>query len=291
MAYNYVIVTDSTANLPEDIIEKYELEILSLNYYIDDEEHKGYIKGENNDLAPFYSMMRQKKEINTSLVTVGDAMDLLEKIVKEGKDYLYVGFSSGLSGSFQAVSLVTDSLSQKYPERKLYAVDSLAAALGEGLLVKYVIDNREKGMSISENADWIVNNRNHICHWFTVDDLFFLKRGGRVNATTAIVGTALSIKPVLHVDDNGQLIPMENARGRKKSLDALVKHMKESIVNPDGQSICISHGDCLEDAEYVADNVKALFNVGEVVVRMLDPVIASHSGPGTVALFFYGNHK
>ena len=208
MAYDYVIVTDSTANLPEDMIEKYELEILSLNYYIDGEEHKGYIKGEKTDMAPFYSMMRQKKEITTSLVTVGDAMDLLENIVKEGKDYIYIGFSSGLSGTFQAVSLVTDSLSQKYPERKLYAVDSLAAALGEGLLVKYVIDNRENGMSVSENADWVVNHRNNICHWFTVDDLFFLKRGGRVSATTAIVGTALSIKPVLHVDDNGHLIPM-----------------------------------------------------------------------------------
>ena len=225
------------------------------------------------------------------MVTVGDAMDLLENIVKEGKDYIYIGFSSGLSGTFQAVSLVTDSLSQKYPERKLYAVDSLAAALGEGLLVKYVIDNRENGMSVSENADWVVNHRNNICHWFTVDDLFFLKRGGRVSATTAIVGTALSIKPVLHVDDNGHLIPMENARGRKKSLDALVKHMKESVVEPDGQSVYISHGDCLKDAEYVAGKVKEAFNVGEVVVRMLDPVIASHSGPGTVALFFYGKQK
>ena len=291
MAYDYVIVTDSTANLPEDMIEKYELEILSLNYYIDGEEHKGYIKGEKTDMAPFYSMMRQKKEITTSLVTVGDAMDLLENIVKEGKDYIYIGFSSGLSGTFQAVSLVTDSLSQKYPERKLYAVDSLAAALGEGLLVKYVIDNRENGMSVSENADWVVNHRNNICHWFTVDDLFFLKRGGRVSATTAIVGTALSIKPVLHVDDNGHLIPMENARVRKKSLDALVKHMKESVVEPDGQSVYISHGDCLKDAEYVAGKVKEAFNVGEVVVRMLDPVIASHSGPGTVALFFYGKQK
>ena len=281
MSNDYVIVTDSTANLPEDMIEKYGLEILSLNYYVDGEEYKGYIKGQKTDLAHFYSMMRQKKEITTSLVTVGDAMDMLEEIVKQGKDYLYVGFSSGLSGTFQAVSLVTNSLSQKYPDRKLYAVDSLAAALGEGLLVKYVIDNKEKGMSISENADWIIAHRNNIC----------LKRGGRISATTAVVGTALSIKPVLHVDDNGHLIPMENARGRKKSLDALVKHMKSSIIVPDGQSVYISHGDCIEDAEYVAKKVRENFNIGEVVIRMLDPVIASHSGPGTVALFFYGEHK
>lgn len=291
MSYDYVIVTESTANLPEDMIEKYGLEILSLNYYVDGEEHKGYIKGQKSDLAHFYSMMRQKKEITTSLVTVGDTMDMLEEIVKQGKDYLYVGFSSGLSGTFQAVSLVTEALAQKYPERKLYAVDSLAAALGEGLLVKYVIDNREKGMSVSENADWIIAHRNNICHWFTVDDLFFLKRGGRVSATTAVVGTALNIKPILHVDDNGHLIPMENARGRKKSLDALVKHMKSSIIEPDGQSIYISHGDCIKDAEYVATKIRESFNIGEVVIRMLDPVIASHSGPGTVALFFYGEHK
>ena len=291
MAYDYVIVTDSTANLPEYVIEKYEIEVLSLNYYVDGEEKKGYTKGKETDLTPFYAMMREKKEITTSLVTVGEAMDLLEDIVKKGKDYLYVGFSSGLSGTYQAVSLVTGTLSDKYPERKLYAVDSLAAALGEGLLVKYVIDNRENGMSVSENADWILKHRNNICHWFTVDDLFFLKRGGRVSATTAIVGTALNIKPVLHVDDNGHLIPMENARGRKKSLDALVKHMKESIIEPDGQTIYISHGDCLKDAKYLADKVRAAFEVGDIVVNLLDPVIASHSGPGTVALFFYGKQK
>ena len=286
MSNDYVIVTDSTANLPEDMIEKYGLEILSLNYYVDGEEYKGYIKGQKTDLAHFYSMMRQKKEITTSLVTVGDAMDMLEEIVKQGKDYLYVGFSSGLSGTFQAVSLVTNSLSQKYPDRKLYAVDSLAAALGEGLLVKYVIDNKEKGMSISENADWIIAHRNNICHWFTVDDLFFLKRGGRISATTAVVG-----KPVLHVDDNGHLIPMENARGRKKSLDALVKHMKSSIIVPDGQSVYISHGDCIEDAEYVAKRVQEKMGIQNIYINNIGTVIGGHTGPGVVAVFCMGDKR
>ena len=202
-----------------------------------------------------------------------------------------MGFSSGLSGTFQAVSLVTNSLSQKYPDRKLYAVDSLAAALGEGLLVKYVIDNKEKGMSISENADWIIAHRNNICHWFTVDDLFFLKRGGRISATTAVVGTALSIKPVLHVDDNGHLIPMENARGRKKSLDALVKHMKSSIIVPDGQSVYISHGDCIEDAEYVAKRVQEKMGIQNIYINNIGTVIGGHTGPGVVAVFCMGDKR
>lgn len=288
---DYVIVTDSTSNLPEDMIDRYDIRILSLNYYVDGVEHKGYIKGERLNLVPFYAMMREKKEITTSLVSVGDAYKLLEEIFKAGMDYLYIGFSSGLSGTFHAVSMVTEELKEKYPKRKGYAVDSRAAALGEGLLVHYAVQNRENGMAIEDNAEWILNNRNNLCHWFTVDDLFFLKRGGRISAATAVVGTALSIKPVLHVDDDGHLIPMENVRGRKKSLDALVSHMQESIVEPDKQSIYISHGDCLKDAQYVADKVKKLYNVKEVVIRLLDPVIAAHSGPGTVALFFMGDRK
>ncbi len=288
---DYVIVTDSTSNLPEDMIDRYDIRILSLNYYVDGVEHKGYIKGERLNLAPFYAMMREKKEITTSLVSVGDAYKLLEEIFKAGMDYLYIGFSSGLSGTFHAVSMVTEELKEKYPKRKGYAVDSRAAALGEGLLVHYAVQNRENGMAIEDNAEWILNNRNNLCHWFTVDDLFFLKRGGRISAATAVVGTALSIKPVLHVDDDGHLIPMENVRGRKKSLDALVSHMQESIVEPDKQSIYISHGDCLKDAQYVADKVKKLYNVKEIVIRLLDPVIAAHSGSGTVALFFMGDRK
>lgn len=288
---DYIIVTDSTANLPEEMIEKYNLKILSLNYYVDDKEYKGYVKGENNDLSAFYKMMREKKDIKTSLVNAGDTNDVLEDIVKEGKDYIYIGFSSALSGTFQTVSMVTEELKKKYPERKLYAIDSRAAALGEGLLVHYAIKNREAGMVIEDNAEWILNNRNHVCHWFTVDDLFFLKRGGRISAATAVVGTALSIKPVLHVDDEGKLIPVENVRGRKKSLNALIKHMESSIVEPQKQSVYISHGDCLKDAEYVAEKIKKLYDVKEVLIRMLDPVIAAHSGPGTVALFFMGDRK
>lgn len=291
MNYDYKIVTDSTANLSHEVIRRYELEVLSLNYYVDGQEIRGYQKDAEQDLSSFYEMMRQKKDIKTSLVDLGEAQEVLEGIAAEGKDFIYIGFSSGLSGTFQSVSMIIDELQEKYPERSFHAVDSLAAALGEGLLVHYVIENREKGMPLDENLAWLQENILHLCHWFTVDDLFFLKRGGRISAATAVVGTALSIKPVLHVDNEGHLIAMEKVRGRKKSLEALVRHMEETVIEPENQVIYISHGDCPEDAQFVADKVKEKFPVKEVMVRILDPVIGAHSGPGTVALFYLGSQR
>lgn len=287
----YKILTDSTANLPADMIEKYNVEVLSLNYYVEGKEYKGYVKGEQIDLEPFYVMMREKKEMHTSLVSMDDTMNMLERLFGEGEDVLYLGFSSGLSGTYQSVSSLANELLEKYPERKMVCVDTLAAALGEGLLVYYAIKNKEKGMGLEENAAWVEENKLHLCHWFTVDDLFFLKRGGRISAATAVVGTALNIKPVLHVDDEGHLIAMGKVRGRKKSLDALVKHMEESVVHPEGQPVFISHGGCHEEAEYVAKKVRERFPVGEILIHVLDPVIGTHSGPGTMALFFMGEKR
>lgn len=287
----FEIVTDSSANLPEDMIEKYHLTILSLSFFVDKVEYYGYEKGKLTDLSKFYAMMRDKKDITTSLVNTKLAMEQCEELLKAGKDVLYIGFSSGLSGSYQSVSVALDELKENYPDRQILYVDTLAAALGEGLLVRYAVDLREEGKTIGEVYQWLLDNRLNLCHWFTVDDLFFLKRGGRVSATTALLGTALNIKPVLHVDDEGHLIMMEKARGRRKSLDALVNHLKETIVNPEGQYIYISHGDCIEDAEYVANKVKELYPVKEVFVRILDPVIGAHSGPGTVALFYLGSKR
>lgn len=287
----FEIITDSSANLPEDMIETCHLTILSLSFFVDKVEYFGYEKGKLTDLSQFYEMMREKKDITTSLVNTSVAMEQCETLLKEGKDILYIGFSSGLSGSYQSVAVALDELRERYPERKIYSVDSLAAALGEGLLVRYAIDLREEGKNIEEVAEWLLENRLRLCHWFTVDDLFFLKRGGRISATTALLGTALNIKPILHVDDEGHLIMMEKARGRKKSLDALVDHMQQTIENPENQYIYISHGDCLEDANYVANKIKELYSVKEVFVRILDPVIGAHSGPGTLALFFLGSKR
>lgn len=291
MATNYVIVTDSTANLTTDMIEEYGIEVLSLNYYVDGNEIKGYEKGKEQDLAAFYHMMREQKEITTSLPSMEEAEEVFEKILGSGKDALYIGFSSGLSGTFQSVSLVAEQVLGKYPDRKVISIDSLAAALGEGLLVHYAVQNQQKGMTLEENAQWVKEHIQNLCHWFTVDDLFFLKRGGRISAATAVVGSVLSIKPVLHVDREGHLIAKGKVRGRKKALDSLVQHMEETVVDPKEQLVCISHGDCLEDAEYVAGRIKEKFGVKEVLIHILDPVIGAHAGPGTVALFYLGRER
>lgn len=287
----YRILTDSTADLTEELLGKYQSDMLSLNYYVDDKMYKGYTKGQKTDLSHFYAMMREQKEISTSLANVEDAIAFMEPYLKAEEDIFYIAFSSGLSGTCQAVMLAIEELKDKYPERKIYCVDSLAAALGEGLLVYYAFQNRENGMTIEENVNWVEEHKLKLCHWFTVDDLFFLKRGGRISAATAIVGTALKIKPVLHVDDEGHLIAMENVRGRKKAIHALVKKMQETIIEPEKQEIFISHGDCLEEAEYLAQKVKEALPVKNIMLNILDPVIGSHAGPGTLAVFFMGEHR
>lgn len=287
----FKIITDSAANLPEKMIDQYDLSVLSLSFFVEGKECFSYIEGEIQDLSRFYTMMREKQEIKTSLVNLEYAEKECKKILSLGQDVLYIGFSSGLSGSYQAVSLALESLKEDFPERKIFYVDSLSAALGQGLLVKYAVDLREEGKTLEEVYQWVLDNRLKLVHWFTVEDLFFLKRGGRVSAATAVLGTALSIKPVMHVDNQGHLVVMEKARGRKKSLDALVRHMEETAINPSEQVVYISHGDCQEDAEYVAQRVKERLQVKEVMIRVLDPVIGAHSGPGTVALFFMGNKR
>ncbi len=291
MENDYVIVTDSTANLPLEMIRENEIGILPLHYYVEGEEYLGYIEGKDMDLQSFYIMMRDKKEVRTSYAKMEDARKLFEPILKAGKDVFYIAFSSGLSETYHTVSMLLESLKPKYPERKIYSVDSLAAALGEGLLVHYCIENRKHGMSIEENAVWLLNNRLHLCHWFTVDDLFFLRRGGRVSTATAVIGTTLRIKPVMHVDNEGRLVQITEVQGRRKALEALVEHMQECAVHPEEQVIYISHGDCREDAEYVAKMVQDRMHVRDIMVRILDPVIGAHSGPGTVALFFMGQER
>ena len=213
-------------------------------------------------------------------------------LLEQGRDILYLGFSSGLSGTFEATELLMRDLAAEFPERTLLAVDTLAASGGEGLLVWHAVQRARAGAPIGEVRDWVEENKLHLAHWFTVDDLMFLFRGGRVSKTAAWAGTMLNIKPVMHVDDEGHLIPLEKVRGRKKSLNALVDHMEKSAVQPiDQQMVFITHGDCLEEAEYVAEQVKERFGVKEVVINYVDPVIGAHSGPGTMALFFLADKR
>ena len=288
----FEIVTDSSSNLIEDMIDEFGLHILPLSFMVDGEQYHSYLKGEHTDLAQFYAMMREGKVITTSLPNMAESEELLRGLLTAGKDVLYIGFSSGLSGTFQEIDLLLGQLAQEFPERTVLTVDTLAASGGEGLLVWHAATLARDGASIEEVHRWLEGNKLKLAHWFTVDDLMFLFRGGRVSKTSAWAGTLLNIKPVMHVDDEGHLIPLEKVRGRKKSLKALVDHMEQTAMSPVAdQTVFITHGDCLEDAEYVADLVRERFGVSDVLINWVDPVIGAHSGPGTMALFFLADHR
>lgn len=287
----FEIVTDSSCNLPEAIIERYGLHILALRFLVEGKEYYSYTEGEVTDLVQFYTMMREKKVITTSQISPQICQEKFDSLLKAGKDILYIGFSSALSGTYQVAHLALEALKEKYPDRKIYDVDTLGASLGEGLLVYLAAGLREEGKSIEAVTAWLEEKRFNLCHWFTVDDLFFLMRGGRVSSTAAVFGTMLGVKPVMHMDNEGRLIPVAKVRGRKRSLDALVEKMEATAVNPSEQSVFITHGDCLKDAEYVAHKIEEKFHPKEIVINWVDPVIGAHSGPGTVALFFLGTER
>lgn len=289
---DFEIVTDSSCNLKEEMIDEFGLHVLPLTFMVDGEQRQSYLKGQVTDLQQFYTMMREGKVITTSLPNLADSEALLRGLLEAGRDVLYLGFSSGLSGTFEVISLLCNQLAAEFPERKIFSVDTLAASGGEGLLVWHAVQKAREGLSIEELRDWVEQHKLNLAHWFTVDDLMFLWRGGRVSKTSAWAGTLLNIKPVLHVDDEGHLIPMEKVRGRKKSLNALVDHMEKSAIPPlADQMVFITHGDCLEDAEYVADKVRERFGVRDVVINYVDPVIGAHSGPGTMALFYMAESR
>ena len=289
---DFAIVTDSSSNLPEDIIDDFGLHVLPLTFMVDGRQYQSYLKGQHTDLAQFYAMMREGKEITTSLPNLAESEALLRGLLDQGRDVLYIGFSSGLSGTFEATDLLLRRLAEEYPDRTILAVDTLAASLGQGLLVWYAATKAREGASITEVRDWLEQNKLHLAHWFTVDDLMFLFRGGRVSKTSAWAGTLLNIKPVMHVDDEGHLVPLEKVRGRHKSLKALVDHMGASALQPVAeQTVFITHGDCREDAELVAQMVRERFGVRDIVINYVDPVIGAHSGPGTMALFFLADQR
>ena len=287
----YQIVTDSACNLTEDMIDEFGLEILPLTFMIDGVQHQSYLKGEKTDLKQFYTMMREGKVITTSLPNMSETEETLRSILDAGNDVLYLGFSSALSGTYEATELLMKQLAGEYPDRTLRAEETHAASGGQGMLVYLACKKKAEGASLDEVAQFVCDTRDHLCHWFTVDDLMFLFRGGRVSRTSAWAGTLLNIKPVLHVDDEGRLIPMEKVRGRRKSIKALVDHMEQTAIDPQSQTIFITHGDCIEDVEVLEEEITKRLGCADFVVNYVDPVIGAHSGPGTLALFFVGDHK
>ena len=286
---DFVIVTDSSADLPASLVQELGVEVLPLSFTVQGKTYQNYPDGREMDLNAFSRMLREGEMATTSAVNVAEYTATLEPLLQAGKDVLVLAFSSGLSTTYQSSVIAVNELSEQYPDRKIYTVDTLCASLGQGLLVWHAVREQRRGQSIEAVRDWVEENKLRLCHWFTVDDLHFLKRGGRISAATAVVGTMLSIKPVLHVDDEGHLISMGKARGRGASLTALVDHMEQTATDVD--TVFISHGDCLADAEKVAADVRNRFGTKDVVINNVGPVIGAHSGPGTLALFFLGTKR
>lgn len=287
---DYVIVTDNTADLPYSYYKEHGMEYTYLTYTMDGQSY-----GKNHELEfpDFYARMRNGSMPTTSQVNAEEAKEIFCPILEQGKDILYLAFSSGLSGTYNSVRLAAEELQEEYPERKIAVIDTLSASLGEGLLVDKAVELKEQGLSLEENAAWLEEHKLNLCHVFTVDDLFHLHRGGRVSKVAAVVGTMINLKPILHVDNEGHLIPLKNVRGRKKSLSGLVSLMEEQIGEwkDKNTKIFISHGDCREDAEYVAKLVKEKFGYETFLINYVGATIGAHSGPGTIALFFWGDHR
>ena len=285
----YVIVTDSSCDLPADLVKQYGLEIVQLAVTVEGGETT---LNSDLDIKEFYAQLRDKKRATTSAANPDAFLSVFDKYLAAGIDVLYLGFSSGLSGTCNAGFIAARELSEKYPERKCVVLDTLCASLGQGLIVVLAAKKKLQGATLDEVYEYANELKPNLVHLFTVDDLFFLKRGGRVSAVTAVAGSALGIKPVLHVDDAGHLIKIGIKKGRKGSLNDLCERMKESAIDPANQLVFISHGDCEEDAKYLADKITTEMGVKEpILISHVGPVIGAHAGPGTVALFFIGKER
>ncbi len=285
---DFQIITDSCCDFPTPMYGQLGLTFVPLTV-----EFRGNTFDDKNDdtLKDMYQGLRAGEVAKTSAVNPSRWSQAMEKALAAGKDVLVLAFSSGLSTTYQSAVIAAEELKDAYPDRKIQVIDTLCASMGEGLLVWYACKKRDEGLSLDEVAQWVLDNRLHLCHWFTVDDLMYLKRGGRISAATALVGTMLQIKPLLHVDDEGHLINMTKTRGRKAAIDAMVKKAQELGAGYDNSTMFISHGDCLSDAEYLSRQLKEKCGVKDVVISYVGAVIGSHSGPGTLALFFLGSHR
>lgn len=288
---DYILITDSTADLTKTLIDELGVKVISLTYTMNGEDFIDIAEEDNKSVKEFYNKLRNGSSSSTSQIIMQVFLDEFSKYLDDGKDVLYIAFSSGLSGTAGQAMLASKELAKKYPDRKIIVVDTLAASLGEGMLVYYAAKMKQEGKSIDEVASWLEDNKLRLAHWFTVDDLNFLKRGGRISPAVAVIGTLLGIKPVLHVDDEGHLINVGKVRGRKAALDELVNRAAKTIEDSENQTVFICHGDCIEDAEYVAKKAKEILKVKEVIIGYTGPVIGSHSGPGTMALFTLGKNR
>ena len=287
----FQILTDSCCDLSPELAKELELEVFPMTFVYGGEPHRNYLDDREMGNHAFYEGLRGGASATTVAVNPAEWSELARPHLEAGRDVLILAFSSGLSVTATNAVMAAKELEEAYPGRTVAVVDSLCASMGEGLFCYHVAKKRQSGATLEETRAYAESIKLQLCHWFTVDDLHFLKRGGRVSSTAAVVGTMLQIKPVLHVDDEGHLIPVSKVRGRKASLNALVSAMEKTALDPARQTVFISHGDCREDAEYVRDQIQQKLGVPEVIVHPIGPVIGAHSGPGTVALFFLGSQR
>ena len=288
---NYRIITDSTSDLDIEMINKMDITMIPFTFIIDGKSYKSMPGKEDMEIKEFYDLLRKGKTSTTAQINSEEFISYFEPILKEGKDIIYIAFSSGLSGTYHNAVIAKKELEERYPDRRIEVFDSLCASLGEGLFVYHAVQKKNQGASMDEVLELLNTLRPKLAHWFTVEDLNHLKRGGRLSAGAALVGTMLGIKPVLHVDDEGHLVPVLKIRGRRQSLDTLYKKIEETADDISEQIVFISHADSLEDAEYLKNKIMDTYKCKEVYLNNIGPVVGAHAGQGTIALFFIADHR
>lgn len=288
---DYVILTDSTTDFSGAMIKSLDINVIPLRFnmggisYFDDVDKKDL------KIREFYNKLRQGELSRTSQINPEDFINVFRSYLEAQKDILYIAFSSGLSNTYSSACIAANELKSNFPDRKIIIIDSLCASLGEGLLVYLAVKEKQKGTDIESLSKWIEGKKKSICHLFTVDDLNYLKRGGRISTASAFLGSLLHIKPLLHVDDNGKLVLIGKERGRKKAISTILDKMEKCGTSLESQEIFISHGDCENDANYAAHLIKERFKVKNIFISTIGHVIGSHSGPGTLAIFFVGSER
>ncbi|MGL5380726.1 DegV family protein [Clostridium sp.] len=285
-----VVITDSCCDLPIEWIKENKVEVMPIKVNINGVEVNDDL-GQSLSYKEFYNKIRNAEKASTSQVNSYEFEAVFEKYIKQGKKVIYLGFSSGLSGCINSAILARESLKEKYDDLDIEIIDSKCASLGLGAMVYYLVNILNENKDCKEAVNWIENNKLKLNHWFTVDDLNHLKRGGRLSAAKAIVGTMLNVKPIMNVDDDGKLQPVEKTKGRKKSLKVLKDKLKSKIIDSEKQTIFISHGDAQEEAEYLKELILSEVKVKDVVINNIGPAVGTHSGPGTIALFFLGEKR
>ena len=279
---SYKIITDSSCDFTDSMCAQLGIAYTPLTVTYNGESHNNF--SEETAIKGFYNELRNG-------VIAESWASVMEPVLAAGEDVLAIAFTSGLSTTYQSAVIAAEDMREKYPERKINVVDSLCAALGQGLLIWYACNKRDEGMSLDELTAWVEENKLHICHWVTVDDLSHLKRGGRISATTALVGTMLNIKPIIHVNDEGKLISVGKIRGRKAAIEHIASKVGELGEGYDNETCFVVHGDCEDDANVLAEIIKEKYGVKNVHIGYLGPVIGAHTGPGVLAVFFMGRHR